>query len=192
MAASQEWLGDLFSRKSHTWDQISFLKKHWDGPIVLKGIQHVADARLAVEAGVQGIIVSNHGGKWAFENSKVLIIITDGSIGRQLDGAIGSLEALPEVVAAVGNELTVLFDSGIRTGADVMKALALGAKAVLVGRPAIYGLAIGGKQGAKAVLQGLLADLDQSMALAGVAKVQQCNKSIMRRVQYGGDLKASL
>jgi len=170
--ASQEWVGDVFSGASHSWDQIALLKKHWDGPIVLKGIQHPEDAKLALEHGVDGIIVSNHG-------------------GRQLDGAVGSLEMLPEIVEVVGNKLTVIFDSGIRTGVDIIKALSLGAKAVLVGRPAIYGLAVGGKQGAKQVLQGILADLDQSMGLAGIANIAGCNISMIRRVQYGGDVKSS-
>ena len=138
MLASQEWVRDIFPGQSHTWEQLDLLKKHWDGPIVLKGIQSVEDARLAVEHGVQGIIVSNHG-------------------GRQLDGAIGSLEVLPEIAAAVGPQITVLFDSGIRTGVDVIKALCLGAKAVLVGRPWVYGLGIHGKEGAKHVLQSILA-----------------------------------
>ena len=113
--ASQEWEADVFSGAAHTWDQLELLKKEWDGPIVLKGIQHVEDARIAVEAGMHGIVVSNHG-------------------GRQLDGAIGSLEVLPEIVEAVGDQITVLFDSGIRTGVDIIKALCLGAKAILVGR----------------------------------------------------------
>lgn len=113
--ASQEWEADVFSGAAHTWDQLELLKREWDGPIVLKGIQHVEDAKMAVEAGVQGIVVSNHG-------------------GRQLDGAIGSLEVLPEIVEAVGEQITVLFDSGIRTGVDVIKALCLGARGVLVGR----------------------------------------------------------
>lgn len=126
LEASREWVGDVFSGAAHSWEEIAHLKANWDGPIVLKGIQHPDDAKLAVEAGVDGIIVSNHG-------------------GRQLDGAVGSLEMLPEIVEAVGEKLTVLFDSGIRTGVDVIKALCLGAKGVLVGRPAIYGLAIGGK-----------------------------------------------
>ncbi|TGO31875.1 hypothetical protein BHYA_0391g00040 [Botrytis hyacinthi] len=170
--ASQEWVGDVFSGAAHTWDQIKLLKDNWDGPIVLKGIQHPDDALEAVKAGVDGIIVSNHG-------------------GRQLDGAVGSLEMLPEIVDAVGDKLTVLFDSGIRTGVDVIKALSLGAKAVLIGRPAIYGLAIGGKQGAKQVLQGILADVDQSMGLAGIQDIKGCNRSMIRRVQYGGDVKAN-
>lgn len=90
-----------------------------------------------------------------------------------------------------GFEFTVLFDSGIRTGVDIIKALALGAKAVLVGRPAIYGMAVGGKFGAKQVLQGLLSDLDQSMGLAGIRSVGEIGRSVVRRVEYGGDLKSS-
>lgn len=96
---------------------------------------------MAVEAGVQGIIVSNHG-------------------GRQLDGAVGSLEVLPEIVEAVGDQITVLFDSGIRTGVDIIKALCLGAKAVLIGRPFVYGLGIGGKLGARDAVRGILAVSD--------------------------------
>jgi isopentenyl diphosphate isomerase/L-lactate dehydrogenase-like FMN-dependent dehydrogenase len=98
---------------------------------------------------------------------------------------------LPEIVEAVGSKMTVLFDSGIRTGVDIIKALSLGAKAVLIGRPAIYGLAIAGKRGAKNVLQGLLADLDQSMGLAGIQNIAECNRGMVRRCEYGGDLKSS-
>ena len=136
--ASTVWVKTTFSGAAHSWDGLELLRKNWDGPIVLKGIQHVDDARMAVEAGVQGIVVSNHG-------------------GRQCDGAIGSLEVLPEIVEAVGDKITVLFDSGIRTGVDVIKALCLGAKGVLIGRPFVYGLAIAGKLGAKQVVQGILA-----------------------------------
>ncbi|MCJ1311531.1 hypothetical protein MMC25_005204 [Agyrium rufum] len=170
--ASSEWEKDVFSGAAHTWEDIATLKKYWDGPILLKGIQHPEDAKLAVEAGVQGIIVSNHG-------------------GRQVDGAVGSLEMLPEIVAAVGDKLTVLFDSGVRTGADVIKALCLGAKGVLIGRPFVYGLGIGGKKGAKQALQGILADLDQTMGLAGIRTIADCNEGVLRKVQYGGDLKSS-
>ncbi|KAJ9666674.1 hypothetical protein H2201_003078 [Coniosporium apollinis] len=170
--AALEWQKDVFSGRAHTWDQLELLKKNWDGPIVLKGIQHPEDALKAAEAGIDGIIVSNHG-------------------GRQLDGAIGSLEMLPEIVEAVGLKLTVLFDSGIRTGVDVIKALCLGAKGVLIGRPWVYGLGIAGKQGAKDVLKGILADLDQSMGLAGIKDIQGCDKAMMRRVQYGADRHSS-
>ena len=140
---------------------------------MLKGIQHVEDAKRALQSGCDGIVVSNHG-------------------GRQVDGAIGSLDVLPEIVDAVGDRMTVLFDSGIRTGSDVIKALCLGAKAVLVGRPVIYGLSIQGRDGAKQVLQGLLADLWQSMGLSGIRNVGECDRSQIRRVQYGGDVKAMM
>jgi isopentenyl diphosphate isomerase/L-lactate dehydrogenase-like FMN-dependent dehydrogenase len=102
------------------------------------------------------------------------------------------LDVLPEIVEAVGDKMTVLFDSGIRTGADVVKALSLGAKAVFVGRPAIYGLAINGKEGAKSVLRGLLADLWQTMGLAGICTIAECTRDRIRKVQYSGDLKAMM
>jgi isopentenyl diphosphate isomerase/L-lactate dehydrogenase-like FMN-dependent dehydrogenase len=122
---------------------------------------------------MDGIIVSNHG-------------------GRQLDGAVPSLEMLPQVVDAVGNQTTVLFDSGIRTGADIIKALCLGAQAVLIGRPVMYGLGIAGKEGAKHVLAGLLADLDQSMGLSCVKSIAELNSGMIRRINYGGDVRSSL
>ncbi|PKY02285.1 FMN-dependent alpha-hydroxy acid dehydrogenase [Aspergillus campestris IBT 28561] len=173
LAASRAWISDAFPGQPPTWERIAFLRKNWDGPLVLKGIQHVDDARFALKAGCDGIVVSNHG-------------------GRQVDGAIGSLEVLPEIVDAVGDKMTVLFDSGVRTGADVIKALCLGAKAVLVGRPFIYGLAINGKHGAKAVMQGMLADLWQNMSLAGISGVAECTRDRLRKVPYGGDAKAML
>jgi lactate 2-monooxygenase len=141
MSAAAEWNKDIFSGKTHTWEQLELIKSHWKGPIVLKGIQHVDDARMALKMGMHGIIVSNHG-------------------GRQVDGAIGSLDALPDIVDAVGDRMTVLFDSGVRTGADIIKALCLGAKGVLIGRPWVYGLGICGKLGAKEVMMGLLAVSD--------------------------------
>jgi len=172
LEASKEWIGEVFSGASHGWEEIKLLRESWDGPIVLKGIQHPEDAKLALQHGCQGIIVSNHG-------------------GRQCDGAVGSLEMLPHIVDAVGKDMTVLFDSGIRTGVDIIKALCLGAQAVLVGRPAIYGLSIGGKAGAKQVLQGILADLDQSMGLSGIKTIKDANMSMIWRMQYGGDIKSS-
>ena len=172
--AAAEWESAIFTGASHTWDELPFLRKHWNGPIVLKGIQCVEDAHAAVKAGVQGIVVSNHG-------------------GRQVDGAVGSLEVLPEIVDAVGDQVTVLFDSGIRTGVDVLKALCLGAKGVFVGRPFVYGLAVGGKLGARDVVRGLLADLEQSLGLAGVVGgVAGCKREVLRRVGYGGDRMANL
>ncbi|KAK0666240.1 FMN-dependent dehydrogenase-domain-containing protein [Cercophora samala] len=174
IAASRYWAGEVFSGHAHKWEDLATLRKLWgDRPIVLKGVLSVEDAVLAARSGVDGIIVSNHG-------------------GRQLDGAVPSLEMLPEIVDAVGDRLTVLFDSGIRTGVDVLKALALGAKAVLVGRPVIYGLGIAGTEGAKHVLASLLADVDQSMGLLGVQTVGELNRSMLRKLSYGGDVKTSL
>jgi lactate 2-monooxygenase len=152
-AALMRWL-PMFTGTDHGWADIAFLREHWDGPIVLKGVQSGDDARRAVDAGVAGVVVSNHG-------------------GRQVDGAVASLDALPAVAAAVGDQIDVLFDSGIRTGADIIKALALGAKAVLVGRPWVYGLALGGQDGVRHVLRSLLADLDLGLALSGHRRVAE-------------------
>jgi lactate 2-monooxygenase len=138
----------LFQNPGLSWKQLPLIRRNWDGPILLKGIQAVQDAKLAVEHRIDGIVVSNHG-------------------GRQVDGAIGSLDALPAIVDAVGGRLAVLFDSGIRTGADAFKALALGADAVLIGRPYLYGLALGGQAGVTHVMRTLLADLDRTIADAG-------------------------
>ncbi|QPP09122.1 alpha-hydroxy-acid oxidizing protein [Streptomyces bathyalis] len=138
----------MFTGTDHSWDQLPFLREHWDGPIVLKGVLHPDDARRAADASMDGIVVSNHG-------------------GRQVDGAIAALDALPPIVEAVGDRLEVLFDSGVRTGSDVLKALALGARSVLVGRPFAYGLAHGGEEGVLHVLRSLLADLDLTLGLSG-------------------------
>jgi lactate 2-monooxygenase len=143
-----------FSNPSVTWEDLAFLRECTDLPIVLKGIQSAEDALLAVEHGIEGIIVSNHG-------------------GRQVDGAIGSLQALPGVVRAVGERCEVLFDSGIRSGSDALKALALGARAVCLGRPYVWGLALGGEQGVIDVLRTFLADLDLNMALSGHASIDE-------------------
>jgi isopentenyl diphosphate isomerase/L-lactate dehydrogenase-like FMN-dependent dehydrogenase len=147
----------MFPNPGLSWQDLPFLREHWDGPILLKGICSVQDAELAAEHGMDGIIVSNHG-------------------GRQVDGAIGALDALPAVVQAVGERLTVLFDSGLRTGADIVKALALGAQAVLIGRPVLYGLALGGQQGVEHVLRCLLADLDLTLALSGYTSHRQLTR----------------
>ena len=160
-AAVLRWL-PMFSGTDHTWENLAFIRAHWDGPILLKGIQHVDDARRAADAGLDGIVVSNHG-------------------GRQVDGAIGSLDALPGIVEAVGDRLEVLFDSGIRTGADVLKAVALGAKAVLVGRPWVYGLALGGYEGVRHVLRSLLAELDLCLALSGHASLDDVGPDLLSR-----------
>ncbi|KAI9838926.1 MAG: hypothetical protein M1819_004134 [Sarea resinae] len=173
LVASREWTPTAFPGVSHSWEDLAFLKQHWDGPIVLKGIQHPADAALAAHAGVHGVVVSNHG-------------------GRQVDGAIGSLEMLPEIVDALrGTGVEVLFDSGVRTGADVVKAISLGAKGVLLGRPWCYGLAVAGKQGASDVMKGILADIEQTLGLAGIGSISDCSASLLRRTSYGGDLASS-
>ncbi len=152
--AAVEVFLDVFSRSSLTWDDLPFLRERTSLPIILKGLQHPDDAARALDAGVDGIVVSNHG-------------------GRQVDGAIASLEALPGIVAQVKDRVPVLFDSGIRGGADAFKALALGAKAVLVGRPYVYGLALAGEQGVRAVLDNLIAELDLTMALTGCASIAE-------------------
>lgn len=146
-AAILHWLS-MFGDPTKTWQDLAWLRERWDGPLLLKGVLHPDDARAAAAAGVDGVIVSNHG-------------------GRQIDGEIPALDALPDVVAAVGDEMVVLFDSGIRTGSDVVKALALGARAVFLGRPYVYGLGLGGEDGVRHVLRSLLAELDLTVALSG-------------------------
>ena len=146
-AAIQLW-STLFSNTALTWRDISFLQRHTSLPIILKGILHPEDAAHALDAGVDGLIVSNHG-------------------GRQVDGAIATLDALPAVVREVNGGVPVLFDGGIRRGADVFKALALGARAVLLGRLYTWGLALAGEQGVRDVVLNLLADLDLTLALSG-------------------------
>jgi isopentenyl diphosphate isomerase/L-lactate dehydrogenase-like FMN-dependent dehydrogenase len=152
----------LFSNPGLNWEDLAFLQAHTDLPIVLKGVLHPDDARRAVDAGVDGLIVSNHG-------------------GRQVDGAIGAIEALPDVVDAVPDGFPVLFDSGIRTGADMVKALALGASAVLLGRPYVWGLGLGGEEGVKQVVRSLLADFDLTLALSGYTEPSQLGHQALRR-----------
>lgn len=160
-AAILRWI-PMFTGTDRRWDQLPFLREHWDGPIVLKGIQHVDDARRASDAGMDGIIVSNHG-------------------GRQVDGAVAALDMLPEIAAAVGDRLDVLFDSGVRTGADVVKALALGAKAVLLGRPYVYGLGLAGEDGVRHVVRSILADLDLTIGLSGNRTLTDLSADTLRR-----------
>jgi lactate 2-monooxygenase len=156
------WAGQ-FSNPSVTWADLEWLREQTTLPILLKGILHGEDARLAVQAGVDGMIVSNHG-------------------GRQVDGAIAALDALPAVREAVGERFPVLFDSGIRTGSDVFKALALGADAVCLGRPFVWGLALDGQAGVEHVLRCLLAELDLTLALSGYTSPDQVDASALRRI----------
>ena len=146
-AAVRLWAG-VFSNSTLSWDDLPYLRGHTKLPILLKGILHADDAAKAVELGMDGVIVSNHG-------------------GRQVDGAIAALDALPNVVKAVKGRIPVLFDSGIRNGADAFKALALGARAVLLGRLYAYGLAVAGEEGVREVVQNFVADFDLTLALAG-------------------------
>jgi lactate 2-monooxygenase len=143
-----------------TWDDLAELRSMTKLPILLKGILHPDDARKAQRRGIDGVIVSNHG-------------------GRQVDGAIAALDALPGVADAVGDDMTVLFDSGIRSGADIVKALALGADAVLLGRPYVWGLALDGVTGVETVLRMLLAELDLTLALCGYARPAQVSRDAL-------------
>ncbi|WP_255149996.1 lactate 2-monooxygenase [Halorarius halobius] len=147
LQAAQTFL-DVFGDAGLTWDDLDWLREQTDLPIIVKGILDPADAERAIVHGADGIVVSNHG-------------------GRQVDGSVAAVEMLPSVVEAVGDETTVLFDSGIRTGSHAIKALALGADAVLLGRPYIYGLALDGANGVETVLKNFLAEFDLTMGLAG-------------------------
>jgi isopentenyl diphosphate isomerase/L-lactate dehydrogenase-like FMN-dependent dehydrogenase len=151
MAAVGQFVG-VFTNPAVTWDDLAWLREQTSLPIVLKGVLHPDDARRALDCGVSGILVSNHG-------------------GRQVDGAIAALAALPGVVGAVDGRAPVLLDSGVRSGSDALKALALGAAAVLVARTAMWGLAVGGEEGVRTVLRSLLAELDLSLALCGYTDV---------------------
>jgi lactate 2-monooxygenase len=152
-----------FTNPRLTWDDLEFLRSHTTLPIALKGILHPDDARAAVHHGIDAVVVSNHG-------------------GRQVDGAIASLDALPEVVDAVGDDLQVLLDSGVRGGADAVKALALGADAVLLGRPYLWGLAADGEKGVLAVLRGVLAELDLTIGLTGHSRPSELTPRLLTRV----------
>jgi len=156
-AAAERYL-QVFSDLSRTWKDLRALRAATDLPLVVKGIQHPDDARRALDQGVDGVVVSNHG-------------------GRQVDGSVGTLDVLPSVVDAVNDRVPVLFDGGIRRGADVFKAVALGARAVLVGRPVLWALAVGGAGGVREYLQNLAADLDLTFALAGKRRLADVGRS---------------
>jgi lactate 2-monooxygenase len=159
-AAVGHFLG-VFANPRLTWERLEWLRGTTSLPIVLKGILHPDDAREARERGIDGIVVSNHG-------------------GRQIDGAIASVDALPPVLDAVGDGITVMLDSGIRSGADAFKALALGADGVLVGRPYLWGLALDGQNGVETVLRCLLAELDLTMTLSGFTSVAEIDSGVLR------------
>src|SRR5512133_582350 len=158
-AAAETFL-DIYSNPGLSWDHIATLRDRTSLPVVLKGILHPDDARKSVELGVDGMIVSNHG-------------------GRQVDNAIASLDALVAIREAVGREPTILLDSGIRSGTDVLIALALGANACLIGRPHVYGLAIGGADGVRQVIENVVAELDLTMGLLGISTIAELSRDLL-------------
>jgi isopentenyl diphosphate isomerase/L-lactate dehydrogenase-like FMN-dependent dehydrogenase len=149
------------------WEDLRWIREAWGGPLVLKGVMCGEDAALAVAAGCDGVVVSNHG-------------------GRQLDGVPATIDMLPEVVEAVAGKAEVLIDGGVRRGSDVVKALALGAKACLIGRPWLYGLAAGGEEGVTRVLRTFAEEIDRTLALVGVRDCESLNPSVLRRRPRSG------
>jgi lactate 2-monooxygenase len=160
-AAVQRFI-EIYSRPSLSWSDLPFLRERTKLPILLKGILHPDDARMALERGMDGIVVSNHG-------------------GRQVDGAIATVDALPRIVEAVGGQVPVLLDSGIRGGADAFKALALGASAVLLGRPYVWGLAVAGEAGVREVIRNFAAEFDLTLGLAGCRSVAEVGPETLTR-----------
>jgi len=152
---------DVFSDPSLTWEDLEDIVGMTDLPVVVKGVLHPDDAVEAIQRGAEGVVVSNHG-------------------GRQVDGAVGALDSLPRVADAVDDDASVLFDSGVRRGADALKAVALGADAVLLGRPYVYGLAVGGADGVRSVVKNFRGDLDVTMGLAGCTSVDEVDGSVVR------------
>lgn len=159
VASLAQWISGQFD-PSLSWKDIDWIRSLWPGKLILKGILDAEDARLAVKSGASAISVSNHG-------------------GRQLDGAPSAISALPRVVDAVGADIEVLFDSGVRTGADILRALALGARACIIGRAYIYGLGAGGQAGVARAIEILQKELDVTMALCGVSRVDQVDRTII-------------
>jgi L-lactate dehydrogenase (cytochrome) len=158
-----QWTAQQFD-PTLNWRDIEWIKSLWPGKLILKGILDVDDAKIAVTTGADAISVSNHG-------------------GRQLDGAPSSIAALPRVVDAVGSEIDVMFDSGIRTGADIVRALALGARSCIVGRSYIYGLGAGGQAGVARAIEILRSELDVTMALCGVKSIAGIDRSILAETE---------
>ena len=170
MAASAKWIDSVWHGHAWSWEKIPWLIEQWKRisggrPFAIKGIQSVADAKKCVEYGVDGIVVSNHA-------------------GRQVDGAIASLDALENIANAVGDQIYVMFDSGVRGASDAIKALALGARFVFVGRLWIWGLSIMGEHGVRHVMKSFLADLDIAMGIAGFNSVKDFDKSILGKFSY--------
>jgi isopentenyl diphosphate isomerase/L-lactate dehydrogenase-like FMN-dependent dehydrogenase len=157
-ARSIEKLYEQFEYRGMSWADLEVIRQTWRGPIFLKGIMDSRDAERAVDAGMNGIVVSNHG-------------------GRQLDGTVGSLDALPSIAESVGNRIPILMDGGVRRGSDVIKALCLGATAVMIGRPYLYGLAVNGVAGVTDVLRILRTEIERTMTLMGCSRIGDLDAS---------------
>lgn len=153
------WIGKNFD-SSVSWEDFAWVRERWDGPIIIKGILDAEDAKRAAEVGADGIVVSNHG-------------------GRQLDGVPAAIEALPPIMRVVGDRMTVLMDGGVRSGLDVLKALALGAKGVLIGRAWAYALGGGGEAGVRAMLLTMQRELEVAMALTGCTDVRTAGEHLL-------------
>jgi L-lactate dehydrogenase (cytochrome) len=160
--AAVETFLSIYSRPSITWADLAWLRERTSLPVVLKGVLHPDDARRAVDEGVDGLVVSTHG-------------------GRQVDRSIAALDALPDVVDAVDDRVPVLFDSGVRSGADVLVAVALGARAVLLGRPYAWGLGVAGEAGVRQVVEDVLGEFDLTLGLTGHTAVDQLSREVLRR-----------
>ncbi len=163
MASIGRWVG-VYSHQDATWEKLDVVRNNTNLPVLLKGILHPQDAAKAAEIGIDGIVVSNHG-------------------GRQVDGSIGSLEALPAIVDAVPDDFPVLLDSGIRSPADAFKAIALGARAVLLGRPYAWALALGGEEGVATYVKSFLAELDLTLALSGYSSFDEVGPEALVRAE---------
>ena len=161
LSSLSSWASEQLDPKL-SWEDIDWIRKQWDGPLILKGILDVDDARMAAETGADAIIVSNHG-------------------GRQLDGAPSSISMLPKIVDAIGDRTEVLFDGGIRSGQDVLKAIALGARGTFIGRAFLYGLGAMGEDGVLRALEIIRNELDITMALCGKRTISEVNREILLR-----------
>jgi L-lactate dehydrogenase (cytochrome) len=159
MSKLSEWTNSQFD-PALSWDDVAWVKKHWGGKLILKGINDVEDAKMAVSSAADAIIVSNHG-------------------GRQLDGALSSIRALPSILDAVGDKIEVHMDGGIRSGQDVLKAVAMGAKGTYIGRSFLYGLGAMGEQGVSTALEVLRNELDLSMAFCGHRDIKDVDRDIL-------------